>query len=250
MTDNISNMVKKIVQDTGARPTGRPAQSKRMAAHERRELILQAATAVFGERGYAGATTAQVAQAAGISQPYVVRMFGTKENLFLEALGRALAKLQERFRTVIAEANAGQAPDATTARASSVDTAEALEQLEQMLAQAYADLIKDSGILLLLMQSFVAGHEPVIGARAREGFLAIYTLLREEAGMAAAPARDFLAHGMLMNTLISLRLLDFYAQDTSVGELLECTMGGNLPVILAANKSPLTQALACTGRPS
>ncbi|MCU1580821.1 MAG: TetR/AcrR family transcriptional regulator, partial [Microbacteriaceae bacterium] len=56
-------------------------QTTRMRAEDRRELILEAATRVFGDRGYIGATTNLVAVAAGVSQPYVVRIFGTKEKL-------------------------------------------------------------------------------------------------------------------------------------------------------------------------
>src|SRR3954449_1020813 len=69
----------------------------RMRSVDRRELILEAATAVFGERGYVGATTDAVAKAAGVSQPYVVRMFGTKEALFLAVLDRALDRLLDSF---------------------------------------------------------------------------------------------------------------------------------------------------------
>src|SRR5690606_34498401 len=92
-----------------------PAEPKadavpRMRAEDRRELVLTAATAVFGERGYVGATTDAVARAAGVSQPYVVRMFGSKEALFLAVLGRALDRLLETFRTAIA-AEPGATPD-------------------------------------------------------------------------------------------------------------------------------------------
>src|SRR4051794_26469431 len=75
----------------------------RMRSGDRRELILEAATSVFGERGYFGATTDAVARAAGVSQPYVVRMFGTKEVLFLEVLRRALDRLLTTFRAALAE---------------------------------------------------------------------------------------------------------------------------------------------------
>src|SRR4051795_5342434 len=75
----------------------------RMKSPERRQLILEAATAVFGERGYVGTTTDAVARAAGVSQPYVVRMFGTKEALFLEVLHRAVDKLLTSFRAALAE---------------------------------------------------------------------------------------------------------------------------------------------------
>src|ERR1700712_5788975 len=80
-----------------------PAPVTRMASDERRVLVLEAATAVFGQRGYAGATTDQVAIAAGVSQPYVVRMFGTKEKLFLAVLYRALDTLMAAFRRALAE---------------------------------------------------------------------------------------------------------------------------------------------------
>lgn len=206
-------------------------RSARMPAAERRELILQAATAVFAERGYAGATTDQVAKAAHISQPYVVRMFGTKENLFLEALDRALGKLRGRLREVIANYDAGRLTDELAALDRSLGTSREI-QLKQLMARAYADLIQDRGILLMLMQSFLAGHEPVIGLHAREGFVEVYRLLREEAGMGEEVTRDFLAHGMLMNTLISLRLPEMYGEDPAADELLSCTMGSKLDLLL------------------
>ncbi len=216
--------VKKVQQAAG--------KAVRMPAAERRELILAAATAVFAERGYEGATTDQVAKAANISQPYVVRMFGSKEKLFLEALDRALGKLLGSFRSVIADYDGGRLADKVAAldpaRGSSREA-----QLKQLMSLAYADLVQDRGILLMLMQSFISGHEPVIGAHAREGFLDIYRLVRDEAGLGDVMTRDFLAHGMLMNTLISLRLTDLYGQDSSVTELLECTMGAKLPLLLA-----------------
>ena len=78
-----------------------------MRAEDRRELILQAATTVFGDHGYDGTTTAQVARAAGVSQPYVVRVFGTKEKLFLAVLHRALDRLLVAFRTALADTGSG-----------------------------------------------------------------------------------------------------------------------------------------------
>ena len=76
--------------------------SKRLSSDERRRQILVAALAVFGARGYEGATTDEVARAAGVSQPYVVRLFGSKENLFLAALDDSLARLLGAFRAALA----------------------------------------------------------------------------------------------------------------------------------------------------
>ena len=71
--------------------------------------MLEAASLVFGERGFAGATTDAVAQAAGVSQAYVVRTFGSKKALFAEAAQRALDRTEEAFRSAAAEDEASQA---------------------------------------------------------------------------------------------------------------------------------------------
>ncbi|MFH5879913.1 TetR/AcrR family transcriptional regulator [Arthrobacter sp. NA-172] len=158
---------KKVGTDAPQKGSGSQATSERIPAAQRRELILEAATGVFAERGYAGSTTDQVAKAAGISQPYVVRMFGTKETLFLEALDRAQDKLLRAFRSVIAAYDAGDLAE----ELHQLDPAQGNgrpEQLKQLMAIAYADLVEDRGILMMLMQAFVAGHEPAIGARARK----------------------------------------------------------------------------------
>ncbi|MFC6357340.1 TetR/AcrR family transcriptional regulator [Luethyella okanaganae] len=193
-----------------------------MPAAQRREQILAEASKVFGERGYAGATTDQVAQAAGISQPYVVRLFGTKEKLFLEVIERAQNKLAARFRGVIAETSAddGQAG------------------LARRLGFAYVDLIEDRGILLALMQAFITGHDPAIGPRARAGFLATYHILRDEAGFSPDEVREFLAAGMLFNTLLALRLPDVFDDDEAARELMECTFSTKLDLVLGVSGSP------------
>src|SRR6478736_4486635 len=83
---------------------------KRLSSEERRRQILVAALAVFGARGYEGATTDEVARAAGVSQPYVVRLFGSKENLFLAAIEDALARMLAGFRAALAD-DSPQDPD-------------------------------------------------------------------------------------------------------------------------------------------
>lgn len=176
----------------------------RMRAEDRRELVLTAATAVFGERGYVGTTTDAVARAANVSQPYVVRMFGTKEALFLAVLERALERLLAAFRGAIAE-----------------NSASLREEIHQRLGAAYGDLITDRGLLLSLMHAFVLGSDPEIGRAARRGFLEVYRLLRHEADFTAQEAQVFLGSGMLLNTLIGLRMADDF-DDPDVRELIEC----------------------------
>jgi len=184
----------------------KPAQ--RMRQGDRRELVLAAATGVFGEFGYVGSTTAQVARAAGVSQPYVVRMFGTKEKLFLEVLGRALTALLAAFRAEIV-------------RDSDV-------HLGRRLGGAYVGMLRHRGVLLSLMHGFVLGSDPVIGAYARSGLLEVYGVLRDEAGFSPAESQQFLATGMLINTMIGTRMIDDFDSDPAARELLEAAFPDTL----------------------
>ncbi len=54
----------------------------RLTAEQRQEQLVAAAVTAFCRGGYAGTTTDQVARLAGVSQPYVIRLFGTKQQLF------------------------------------------------------------------------------------------------------------------------------------------------------------------------
>ncbi|MGO4594436.1 TetR/AcrR family transcriptional regulator [Leifsonia sp. 2TAF2] len=205
--------------------------SERIPSAERREQILEAASRVFGERGYFGATTDQIAKAAGISQPYVVRMFGGKENLFVGVLSRSLDRLLVAFTGTIEQWKADGSPAAPTGPGTS-PLPGSHGEIGRRLGLAYVNLIEDRGLLLSLMQAFSMGQEPTIGGKARDGFLAIYRLLRDEAGFAPEEVRSFLAEGMLLNTLLGLRLPEEYGRDEAATELLECTFRTKLDLVL------------------
>src|SRR5919206_4077440 len=85
------------------------AAPTRQSAAERREEILAIAVRHFAEGGYRGTSTEAIAREAGISQPYLFRLFRTKRELFLACCDRAHARLQEVFRRAAAEAPAGEA---------------------------------------------------------------------------------------------------------------------------------------------
>src|SRR6059036_3997338 len=73
-------------------------QPQRKSAEERRDEILDAALVEFAERGLHGASTEEIARRAGISQPYVFRLFGTKKDLFKAAVARCLRQTLELFQ--------------------------------------------------------------------------------------------------------------------------------------------------------
>lgn len=176
------------------------APTARMKAADRRELILEAATAVFGAKTYVGTTTDEVARAAGVSQPYVVRLFGTKEKLFIAVIERAYARLIGEFRAALpgdAEGRAGR------------------------MGAAYTGLLAERGMLPVIANSTALGGEPEIGRVARAGFSDIWRFLRDEAGFSADETREFMATGMLINAIVGLRLTGDYGNEVSATEVLD-----------------------------
>ena len=103
----------------------------------------------FAIGGLHGTSTEAIAREAGISQPYLFRLFRTKKELFLACVDRADGKVSEVFRRAAAEAPEG-------------------ERLKAM-GQAYIDeLLPDRHAVLMQMQGYVASVGPGDpGARAR-----------------------------------------------------------------------------------
>lgn len=60
----------------------------RLPAAQRKEQLLDTAVALFADRGYAGATTADLAKAAGVTEPIIYRHFESKKALFIAVIER------------------------------------------------------------------------------------------------------------------------------------------------------------------
>ena len=71
-------------------------QHKRMPADERRKQLQAVAVEVFAERGYRGASMAEVAARAGVTKPVIYRHFGSKKDLYLEFMDDAADRLLSR----------------------------------------------------------------------------------------------------------------------------------------------------------
>jgi AcrR family transcriptional regulator len=70
----------------------------RLTASERGEQLVTAAVRAFATGGYAGTSTDDVARLAGVSQPYVIRLFGSKQRLFIAAVEHAAGRIEQVFR--------------------------------------------------------------------------------------------------------------------------------------------------------
>ena len=79
------------------------APATRLSATERRTAIIAAALRVFSEGSYAGATTAEIAREAGVSEPILYRHFSSKRDLYFACLDEAWRRIRCKLEAKIAE---------------------------------------------------------------------------------------------------------------------------------------------------
>jgi len=163
------------------------ATTTRKSQAERREEILDAALAEFAAHGYHGASTEGIARRAGISQPYVFRLFGTKQELFKAVVARCFREALELFQRA-AEGKRGQ------------------EALEAM-GNAYVErLLVDRTRLLLQMQAYAACDDEEICQVVRQGYGDLVAYVERVSGLEPKAISAFFAQGMLLNVFASMGL--------------------------------------------
>jgi AcrR family transcriptional regulator len=165
-----------------------PATTVRKTADERREEILAVALEEFGEHGLDGTSTDTIARKAGLSQPYLFRLFGTKKELYLETVRRCLSQTLELFEQA-ADGLAGEA---------------ALEAI----GQAYMGLLKDRTRLRAQMQAYADCDDDEVREIVREGYGRLVEYVERVSGAGPERIRDFFAFGMLLNVFASMDLLE------------------------------------------
>src|SRR5439155_23635839 len=125
--------------------------TQRKSADGRREAVLEAAREEFAARGIDGASTEAIAAKAGISQPYVFRLFGTKKELYMAVIGRCFRQTLELFQRA-AEGRRGEA---------------ALKAM----GDAYVnELLPDRTRLRAQMQAYAACEDDEIRTVVRDGY--------------------------------------------------------------------------------
>jgi AcrR family transcriptional regulator len=82
----------------------------RLPAAERRLALVETAVWVFAEGSYRGTTTAEIARAAGVSEPILYRHFVSKRDLYLAALDHVWGKAHAAWQQALADS-----PDVRTA---------------------------------------------------------------------------------------------------------------------------------------
>jgi AcrR family transcriptional regulator len=161
----------------------------RSTAAERRDEVLDAAMIEFADHGFEGASTEDIARRAGISQPYLFRLFGTKKELFKATVSRCFRETLEMFQRA-AEGKRG-------------------EEALQAIGTAYiGQLDVDRTWLRGQMQSYAASDDPDIRAVVRAGYGDLVAYVRRVSGADWPTVWGFFATGMLLNVLASMHVDD------------------------------------------
>jgi AcrR family transcriptional regulator len=147
----------------------------------RKEQIMNSAAALFASQGFYKTTTAHVAEAVGVTQPYVFHFFKSKEQLYLAVLDRAYNRLFQAFASV-------DAPP---------------EILAQKMGEAFNVLLETHrNEMLLLMQCFTT-PEPAIREFSKDTFSRIYDSVKARFESAGVPeprqqASIFISCGLII----------------------------------------------------
>jgi len=162
---------------------------KEEAALNRKEQILEAAAALFADNGYYKTTTADVARAVGVTQPYVFHFFKTKESLYLAVLEQAYQRIYHAFSTV-------EAPP---------------EELAEAMGMAFFHLLGSHRNEILLVMTAFATPEASVREYVRQGFDRVYERVKSRFDNAGLPnageqASEFIGQGMLCALAETLRL--------------------------------------------
>jgi AcrR family transcriptional regulator len=148
--------------------------------------VLAAAIAEFAATGYHGTPTESIARRAGISQPYLFRLYGTKKDLFLACIERSFDRTADTFRRA----------------------AEGVEGDERLRAMgwAYIAMLEDRELLLFQLQTYAAAADADVRALARKRYEELTEEVARLAGGERADVLPFIGQGMLLNVAAALDL--------------------------------------------
>jgi AcrR family transcriptional regulator len=171
-----------------------------MRVADRRRLLVDAAITEFGQHGLAGTTTDAIARRAGISQPYVVRLFGTKKALFLAAIERCFELVIALFREAAATAEPGAILEA--------------------MGGAYVGELEHRERMLFQLQSYAASADVEVREVVRRGYGELWREVAELSGEGPKAVQAFFAIGMLLTVGATIGVPEIAADEPWARDLL------------------------------
>jgi AcrR family transcriptional regulator len=156
----------------------------RQTAEERRVAVLDAATVEFARKGLHGASTEDIARMAGISQPYLFRLFGTKKELYLATSRRAV----DHLYAVFAEAARGKT---------------GMDALQAM-GETYESVMADRDRLMLMLKCWASCDDPEICEAVRSSWRDLVDLAERSSGATPQEVSAFFSKGALLTVLMGM----------------------------------------------
>jgi len=157
----------------------------RMTADERRDAIVAASLEEFAAGGLVGASTEAIAKRAGVSQPYVFQLFGTKKELFLAVVRQCFQRTGLAFERAAGD----YVPDSTPG----------CNTVLEAIGAEYHRLLSNRTNLLVQLQAYAACADPDVRQAVREEFSALHRRVRDLSGASSEELHSFFAQGMLLN---------------------------------------------------
>lgn len=150
---------------------------------------MAAAIERFARKGFYGTTTHEIAEEAGISQPYLYRLFPNKEAMFAAAV--------DRVSEVMTATLAAHAANSVESKA-----------VPLAARDAYTALISDETVLRFLMHANCAAEEPLVREAVRRCYAKQVHTVERLLGSDDEAVRRWFGAGMLENVVNVLGLAD------------------------------------------
>ena len=168
-----------------------PAPGSTAKSDQRRQAVIEAAVNCFASKGYYGTSTGAIAARAGISQPYVYRLFPDKQSLFVAAVNWASERL---IAARLAQLEALPAAQRDSPQA-----------VLEAFRRGHATLVsQDRDLLLFLLQGSCAAGEPEIAAALRSCYAAQVELIQAHSAASDEDIRSMFGAELLANVVLSL----------------------------------------------
>lgn len=171
---------------------------KQKSAEQRRALVLEAAVSEFAEFGFHGATTARIAGTVGISQSYVMHLFGSKKKLFMESMKACTDRLIKHLEDV----------------QDTEDTLGSLTTAYQVLIQEQPNLMK------FQLQAWAASaQDDEVRSACAQQFRALWATIAHKLGIERTTAAPLMAALSFFNVAVTLGIQD--DQDCAIAGLIQ-----------------------------
>lgn len=182
-----------------------------MSAENRREQVLKAAISEFALHGLDGTSTESIAERAGISQPYIFRLWPNKKDLFLAAVDACFDRTEMVLTKAAeghseAEIDSGVCPVGHDQSEHQHLRSSKISPRLHTMAHAYIQLLVKREALLMQMQAYAACGDDDVRRRVRDRWTRLRRLVGDLGGVEGRELNEFFARGMLLNVAACMHL--------------------------------------------